>query len=432
MPQLKIAIVGAGPAGCTLALILHQAGIPSIIFEGEDSVNSRHQGGTLDLHETTGLAALKKAGVYDKFTKLARYDGEAIKISNKHFRLFIHTNGTKEGSSRGRPEIDRAQLRQLLFDALPRNSVRWGHHLSHVEDNAGNFTLHFKNSRTESGFDLIVGADGAWSKVRTVLTPVKPFYSGVNMTRYQISDAANRHPALSHIVNRGSIFAFDRGGGISSQQMSDGSMTVSAIRIVPEDFISHHPEHNSDIHRSKSSTLEDFKDWSPQLTSFVSAADEDETPWNANIYMLPSGLRWPHRRGVTVIGDAAHVMVPFAGEGVNASMADSASLAEAIISSANDGDRLDAAVRTFEEAMFTRNAKVSAHSFEMMQCAFFGSGGMDEGIDGYINTALEDEMPWGLKTVAGLAVRAYFTWFRWRYPGHGRIDGVQDEKPIKS
>lgn len=78
MTSLNVAIVGAGPAGCTLARLIQvsKAPIDVTIFEGEAALDARDQGGTLDLHTKTGLAALRKARLYDEFLKFARFDGE--------------------------------------------------------------------------------------------------------------------------------------------------------------------------------------------------------------------------------------------------------------------------------------------------------------------------------------------------------------------
>lgn len=89
---LKIAIVGAGPAGCVLARLLQQSkeGVSVTIFEGEGDIDFRSQGGTLDLHEKTGQAALKAAGLYDEWLKYARFDGEAM-VCPKQIPDFLFT-----------------------------------------------------------------------------------------------------------------------------------------------------------------------------------------------------------------------------------------------------------------------------------------------------------------------------------------------------
>ena len=91
----KIAIVGAGPAGCMLArLLTHRTSeIDVIVFEGEDNLDLRSQGGTLDLHVKTGQRALKEAGLYEKFLEYARFDGEAMALTDKNLLYYIKTNG---------------------------------------------------------------------------------------------------------------------------------------------------------------------------------------------------------------------------------------------------------------------------------------------------------------------------------------------------
>lgn len=144
MTAHKIAIIGAGPAGCMLARLLLCANIPTTIFEAEDSFDIRSQGGGLTLHTKTGLAALKEAGLYDEFLKNARFDGEAMILSDKKLTKYINVSGSTKQSSIGRPEIDRAKLRLLLLDSLPKDHIKWSHRLRRIDDD---LTLHFELGR---------------------------------------------------------------------------------------------------------------------------------------------------------------------------------------------------------------------------------------------------------------------------------------------
>lgn len=208
MLELKIAIVDAGPAGCTLAALLQRAGISCTIFEGESTRNFRSQGGSLDLHDNTGLAALRKAGLYDDFLKHARFDGEAIAIGDKYLRYYAKAGGGKPGKpSPGRPEMDRTKLRELLVDALPEGCIKWHHRLRRATAEEEGGTLHF-DSGTQSGFDLIIRADGAWSKVRPLVHDVRPYHAGLVGIVMKIPDAANSQPDVHQLVNRGSHFCW--------------------------------------------------------------------------------------------------------------------------------------------------------------------------------------------------------------------------------
>ncbi|KAF2218932.1 hypothetical protein BDZ85DRAFT_170814, partial [Elsinoe ampelina] len=353
--------------GCTLALILHNAGIQVTIFEGEASPDFRNQGGTLDLHDDTGLLAMKRAGVYDAFTKQCRYDGEAMVVCNKYLRRYLNMGGATAETSRGRPEIDRSALRQILFSALPKGTVQWNHRLRRVDDSdPANLILHFDSAPAASGFTLLVGADGAWSEVRPLLTTMRPFYAGMSMVRYTIPNLASSYPDLNALINRGSVFAFSDQKAITAQQIGDGSASVSAVRLTPEDFIKNPPFDLADGKASKSHALADFADWDPRLRKLLEVASEDDI-WYGNIFSLPPGTRWAHRPGVTLVGDAAHVLVPWAGEGVNLSLQDSVKLADAIVAANKTaGEKgtvkaevLSREVRGYEEDMFVRAEKTS-------------------------------------------------------------------------
>lgn len=169
-----IAIIGGGPCGLTFARLLQTAGIKYHVFERDPSPESTslNQGGTLDIHNETGQEALRHAGLHDKFKKLSRQDATAMTLMDS-------TGGIKASFSddTDRPEIDRLQLRQLLLNSLPADSIRWGKTLSKVGRNedekrpgASSWVLNFADGSTETGFRLVVGADGAWSKVRQVVS----------------------------------------------------------------------------------------------------------------------------------------------------------------------------------------------------------------------------------------------------------------------
>ncbi|PIB00703.1 Tetracycline resistance protein from transposon Tn4351/Tn4400 [Cercospora beticola] len=205
-------------------LLNNDSHVTVTIFESESSIDFRSQGGTLDLHEKTGQAALKKAGLFDAFLKYARYDGEAFKIADKNLLCYITQQGSKGSSTTGRPEIDRPRLRELIFRSLPEGTIRWSKKLVKISDG---HVLSFANDSTASGFDLIVGADGAWSKVRPLLSDARPYYSGIAGHSLLISNAEQQVPDLHKLVNRGNLFAFSDGKSIMAQQIGDGSINVA-------------------------------------------------------------------------------------------------------------------------------------------------------------------------------------------------------------
>ncbi|KAF2428616.1 FAD/NAD(P)-binding domain-containing protein [Tothia fuscella] len=414
--KYKIAIIGAGPAGCTLARLLlrSDANVQITIFEGETALHSRMQGGTLDLHPESGMEALKRCGLFEEFTKLARFDGEAFTVCDKKLNKYISLGGTKDAkSTRGRPEIDRIQLRRILVDSLPEEMIRWGHHLNSVDSlEDGSFSLHF-NTGIENGFDLVVGADGAWSHVRSVLTDIKPEYTGISGVVFSITDPEERCPDLYALTNRGSIFSFSNSKTIMAQQMSDGSLSLSTWGVHSEDYVKELlKETDGDEEAMRRILLEEYDGWAPQLRKYIEMSNGPQIL--RNLYQLPIGTRWKNRAGITILGDASHLMSPFAGEGVNLAMTDSMHLATAIIQAAKVGmtEALTKEIKVFEEDMFVRATKFQCMTRDMMGHMFFTPGAPESSIERYIISAAGHDMNLFLRPVFVAGVYVYF-WF-WR------------------
>lgn len=413
MPHIpRIAIIGAGPAGCTLARLLVRASIPVTVFEGEATPSVRGQGGTLDLHTDTGLKALEEAGLKDEYEKYARYDGEAYNLVDKNMKSFVKVGGATKASSRGRPEIDRESLRDILLNSLPEGTIRWNCKLRSVDEE--DLSLHL-DATTEQGFDLVVGADGAWSKVRPVLTNTEPFYAGVGGYDMYIDDVENRYPDLYKLCNRGSIFAFSDRKHISAAQKGDGSLIVYATTARDEDWMETCGYDVKDPVEVKKALAKEFEDWKQPLVKFTQVANhKDITP--RNLYMLPVGHRWDHRKGATLIGDAAHLMTIHAGEGVNTAMDDALKLSNAIIQGSkaeNPVEALNEEVKAFEEEMFVRATEVVDHSIYNTKLMFFTPGAPDSTVAPYMRRLISNH--WLVKLlfplwVVRLLLRIMFRW----------------------
>ncbi|KAH8435188.1 FAD-dependent oxidoreductase [Aspergillus melleus] len=371
MSSLKIAIIGAGPAGCLLARILHLHDISVTVFEAEPSLDARTQGGTLDLHPKTGIAALKAANLYDEFVKHARFDGSTLTVSDKKAQPYFQLPRMFASN----PEIDRLELRQLLLRSLPDGLVRWNHRLERVDEHEH---LQFAHG-IEEGYDLIVGADGAWSRVRAAITSTEPEYSGLSGFNLSIPNAKENAPEAYELVNRGSLFAYSDGKSIMGQQMGDGSIQVAMYSRQDESWAKGMRAKEP----SREEICREYEDWAPELLDMVRKTVGDMRIMA--LYMLPVGTEWESRRGVTLVGDAAHLMTPFAGEGVNIALEDAMKLAEAIIST-RDRDlyaQLDSVVR-YEKELMDRGGKAQALTQKLMGLMFFTEGAPRETIQDWI------------------------------------------------
>ncbi|KAL8745308.1 MAG: hypothetical protein Q9190_002542 [Brigantiaea leucoxantha] len=392
-PFPSVAIIGAGPAGCTLARLLLLSSIPVTVFEREHSPSSRAQGGTLDLHTHTGQKALKEAGLFSQFLKYARYDGEAIAVLDKRLTAYLKMGGTGGNkTSRGRPEIDRVRLRQILIESLPEGLIRWGCRLSSVDPES--LEMRFEHG-VEAGFDLVVGADGAWSKIRPLVSSAQPIFSGLGGLDMVIKDAEKSQPELAKLVNRGSVFAFSDGKGLTVQQRGDDSYIVYAWSARDENWTESCGYDVNNPSEVKAVLRRDFEDWDEPLRSAVQVADNNEIVARS-LYMLPTDHSWESKPGVTLIGDAAHLMTPFAGEGVNLAMEDALKLAHAIIAASQSDSKtsqtaaLNKNVRDFERDMFKRAKSMAEVSKGNMEDMYFTPGAPRSTIHTWVRRALGD------------------------------------------
>jgi 2-polyprenyl-6-methoxyphenol hydroxylase-like FAD-dependent oxidoreductase len=160
-----IAIIGAGPSGLTLARLLSLQNIPYTIYERDISPSSNLAGGSLDIHAETGQQALIQAGLFTEFKKYARYEDTCVRLTDKVGKKVLEM-----GQGRDAPEIDRIELRKILLESIPGERVKWGYVLKEASvGKDGRQVLWFGNGEVADGFKLIVGADGAWSKVRSLV-----------------------------------------------------------------------------------------------------------------------------------------------------------------------------------------------------------------------------------------------------------------------
>jgi len=360
----RIAIIGGGPGGLTLALILQKYGMNAAVYERELHDTNRERGGSLDIHEESGQLALKEAGLIEQFQALARYEGEDFRLFDKTGKLYM--DEVAEGAAHGaRPEIDRGELCDILLKALNPNAIRYGHRLTEaVPLENGQHELRFENGNVDV-VDLVVGADGAFSQVRPLLTDANAAYSGITMVELNIPDAAVAHPDLAALNARGKMFALADHKAIIGQLNGNGSLKVYLCFNVERDWLDTCGIDLHDAEAAKARLLGYFQDWAPSLQKYIRYASN--TMIGRRIYMLPVGLQWESRSGVTLIGDAAHLMSPFAGEGVNMAMQDAAELALAIV---RHGSEFDQAIADYERNMYRYSSESAAQSGENLALIF--------------------------------------------------------------
>ncbi|GAB2856169.1 FAD-dependent monooxygenase [Actinoallomurus bryophytorum] len=361
MSTPSIAIVGGGPSGLVLARILQMHGIESTVYEGDASADARSQGGSLDLHEESGQFALREAGLHERFLTLTHPEGETMRVLDKASTVFIHHE--PEGGYGGRPEIDRTALRDLLIESLDPGRVAWGHKVTAARSlDDGRHELTFADGGSTT-VDLLVGADGTWSKVRPLVSAVTPEYAGISYLELRLTDVRTRHPDSAALFGPGIMFALSDDKALIGHGGTD--VHVGASLRVPKDWTATRGVDWSDAAAARALLLAEFADWSTELTDLIRNCDDTIVP--RLIYALPTGHSWSRVPGVTLVGDAAHVMSPYAGEGANLALLDGAELALALVAHQDD---IETALLEYETAMFPRAAAAAAGSAQGLDMCF--------------------------------------------------------------
>ncbi|WP_406367029.1 FAD-dependent oxidoreductase [Streptomyces sp. NBC_00645] len=352
-----VTIIGAGLGGLTLARVLHVHGIPATIYEAEASPDQRSQGGMLDIHDDTGQPALQAADLMDEFRGIILEGREATRV--------LAPDGTvlyDDDSTRGRPEVLRGELRRILLDSLPAGTVRWGHKVSGVRTlGAGRHEVTFADGGT-TVTNLLVGADGAWSRVRPLLSDATPEYIGRSFIETYLFDADTRHPAGAKAVGAGALFALAPGKGIQAHRESGGTLHTYVALSEPQDWFA--GIDFTDAAAATARIAQEFDGWAPELTALIT--DGETPPVLRTLNALPDEHRWDRVPGVTLLGDAAHLAAPN-GEGANLAMYDGAELGEAIAAHPDD---LEAALTAYERALFPRSAAAATGGAELHELLF--------------------------------------------------------------
>ena len=175
----KIAIAGGGPGGLTLARLLQTGGAQVMVFERDRSRNARVQGSALDLHEDSGLAALEAAGLTEEFWANHRPDLDRLRLTDNCGKV-LHDHVRPMSGAGKRPEIERGPLRDLLLDSLQPGTVQWDSKLESAEMRGDQVLLRFADGNVVLT-DIAIGSDGANSRLRKLVTPIRAEYVGVSL-----------------------------------------------------------------------------------------------------------------------------------------------------------------------------------------------------------------------------------------------------------
>jgi len=359
----QIAIVGGGPGGLTLARLLQLQNVNVKVYERDIDKHARVQGSPLDLHEKSGLAAIRKADLFEDFKKNYMPGADRTTITNDQAQIVFSDHETKKEENFGhehfRPEIDRGVLRKLLIDSLQDKNIVWDSHFSSMEKQGEGWLLHFKNGKSAYA-DIVIAADGANSKIRPYITDIKPFYSGITMLEGNIHEGEKAVPQVSAILRGGKIMAFGNEKDILMGQKANGEIGFYASFKAEENWVTKSGLDFTDQSQVLDWFRKDYSEWSPIWHELFENTTMPFIP--RPIYCMPLDQTWEAQPNITMLGDAAHVMPPFAGEGVNMAMLDALELCETL--SSNEHETVEKAIASYETEMRKRASQIAQESLE--------------------------------------------------------------------
>lgn len=362
----KIAIIGGGPGGLTLARLLLQKGIEVKVYERDLNRDVRSQGATLDLHENSGLKALNAANLFDIFKRMYRPGAEKGRVVDKMGNIIFdeHEKAPAEidfDSPNTRPEIDRSDLRSLLLNSLAPDTVVWNSHFASMTPAGAQWNIKFKNGSTILA-DMVIGADGGNSKIRPFVTPIQPSYAGITILQGNVGDSKMKAPRIYELLEGGKIYVHNAGKYLHISAKGDGSIDFYISRKTNEAWSNHSGINFSDSTQVRQWFKTAFAEWGSVW--FELFENVDLPIWVRPQYSIPLDQTWDAKSNLTLLGDAAHPMAP-SGEGVNLAMLDALELSECLTN--GHFENTQTAIAAYEAPMRERAAQEAATSIEMIE-----------------------------------------------------------------